>query len=244
MTALTVTYIGKAATFALMSGFPLVLLGQWDALWSRVILAIGWAFLGWGMAMYLWSGVLYLVQVTMVIRQLPRHAPGSGGMADDERALGGYSPDAGRNAHASGRADADPGAVAAAVAAVRPPRPRVRRRRRAAHGRHGPRAAASNWSWQILAGLLVDGGLRRGRRAGAVRRPRHPGEPGRCSPPACRTRQRATDDATARRDALAGQVEAERRSRLEGDERGRTVAGRPRRRGVRRGGHAPSTGPG
>jgi cardiolipin synthase len=72
LTALTVTYVGKAATFALMSGFPLVLLGQWDALWSRVILAIGWAFLGWGMAMYLWSGVLYLIQVTMVARQLPK----------------------------------------------------------------------------------------------------------------------------------------------------------------------------
>jgi cardiolipin synthase len=79
LTALSVTYVGKAATFALMSGFPLVLLGQWDALWSRVILAIGWAFLGWGMAMYLWSGVLYLVQVTLVVRQLPRHAAGSRG---------------------------------------------------------------------------------------------------------------------------------------------------------------------
>ena len=75
LTALTVTYVGKAATFALMSGFPLVLLGQWEALWSRVILAIGWAFLGWGMAMYLWSGVLYLVQVTMVVRRLPKRDP-------------------------------------------------------------------------------------------------------------------------------------------------------------------------
>src|ERR1700754_4385159 len=72
LTALPVTYIGKAATFALMSGFPLILLGQWDALWSRVVLACGWAFLVWGMAMYLWSGVLYLIQVAMVMRQLPR----------------------------------------------------------------------------------------------------------------------------------------------------------------------------
>ena len=70
-TALPVAYVGKAATFALMSGFPLVLLGQWDALWSRVILAIGWAFLIWGMAMYVWSGVLYLIQVRMVFA-LPR----------------------------------------------------------------------------------------------------------------------------------------------------------------------------
>lgn len=76
LTALTVTYVGKAATFALMSGFPLVLLGQWDALWSRVILAIGWAFLGWGMAMYLWSGVLYLLQTAMVVRQVPRRVAG------------------------------------------------------------------------------------------------------------------------------------------------------------------------
>jgi cardiolipin synthase len=72
LTALPVTYVGKAATFALMSGFPLILLGQWDALWSRVVLACGWAFLAWGMVMYLWSGVLYLVQVTMVVRQLPK----------------------------------------------------------------------------------------------------------------------------------------------------------------------------
>src|SRR5690242_6245431 len=72
LTALPVTYVGKAATFALMSGFPLVLLGQWDALWSRVVLACGWAFLVWGMAMYLWSGVLYLIQVAMVVRQLPK----------------------------------------------------------------------------------------------------------------------------------------------------------------------------
>jgi len=72
VTALPVTYVGKAATFALMSAFPLILLGQWDALWSRVVLACGWAFLIWGLAMYLWSGVLYLIQVAMVVRQLPK----------------------------------------------------------------------------------------------------------------------------------------------------------------------------
>ena len=72
LTALPVTYIGKAATFALMSGLPLILLGQWDALWSRVILACGWAFLIWGLLMYLWSGVLYLAQVGLVLRRLPK----------------------------------------------------------------------------------------------------------------------------------------------------------------------------
>ncbi|MGV0873946.1 CDP-alcohol phosphatidyltransferase family protein [Mycolicibacterium sp. XJ879] len=72
LTALPVTYIGKAATFALMSGLPLILLGQWDALWSRVILACGWGFLIWGLAMYVWSGVLYLLQVGLVIRRMPK----------------------------------------------------------------------------------------------------------------------------------------------------------------------------
>ena len=71
LTALPVTYLGKAATFALMSGFPWVLLGQWEATWSRVALACGWAFLLWGVALYLWSAVLYLIQVAMVVRRLP-----------------------------------------------------------------------------------------------------------------------------------------------------------------------------
>ncbi|CAJ1503025.1 CDP-alcohol phosphatidyltransferase family protein [[Mycobacterium] burgundiense] len=72
LSALPVTYIGKAATFALMSAFPLILLGQWDALWSTVIGALGWGFLVWGLGMYLWSFVLYLIQVGMVVRQLPK----------------------------------------------------------------------------------------------------------------------------------------------------------------------------
>lgn len=72
LSALPVSYVGKAATFALMSGFPLVLLGRWDALWSRVVGACGWAFLGWGLYMYLWAFVLYLVQMVLVMRRLPK----------------------------------------------------------------------------------------------------------------------------------------------------------------------------
>jgi cardiolipin synthase len=72
VTALPVTYIGKAATFALMSGFPLILLGQWDSGWSRAAGAVGWAFVIWGTGMYLWSAVLYLIQVRLVVLRLPR----------------------------------------------------------------------------------------------------------------------------------------------------------------------------
>ncbi|MDM4139515.1 MULTISPECIES: CDP-alcohol phosphatidyltransferase family protein [Mycobacterium] len=72
LTALPVTYIGKAATFALMSGFPLVLLGTWDALWSRVIGACGWAFLIWGMYAYLWAFAQYAAQMVLVLRRMPK----------------------------------------------------------------------------------------------------------------------------------------------------------------------------
>ena len=71
ITALPVIYVGKAATFALMSAFPLILLGQWDAQWSRVVLACGWAFLIWGVYMYLWSFFVYAWQVVTVLHRMP-----------------------------------------------------------------------------------------------------------------------------------------------------------------------------
>jgi cardiolipin synthase (CMP-forming) len=77
-TALPVIYIGKAATFALMSAFPLILLGHYDSTWSRVVLACGWAFLIWGTYFYVWSFVLYAVQVTLVMRRLPPVRSGRG----------------------------------------------------------------------------------------------------------------------------------------------------------------------
>jgi CDP-diacylglycerol--glycerol-3-phosphate 3-phosphatidyltransferase len=74
LSALPVTYIGKAATFALMSAFVWILLGQWDALWSRVIGALGWGLLVWGIGLYLWSLVLYIIQLVMVVREVPKVA--------------------------------------------------------------------------------------------------------------------------------------------------------------------------
>ena len=75
LSALPVTYVGKAATFCLMVGFPLVLLGTYDAQWSRVVGAFGWAFLIWGLYMYLWSFVQYAVQTTLVMRRMPKLNP-------------------------------------------------------------------------------------------------------------------------------------------------------------------------
>ena len=79
LTSLPVTYIGKGATFGLMSGFPLILLGQFDGLWSRVVLAIGWGFAIWGFALYLWSFVLYMAQFVLVMRRVPKLTGAAGG---------------------------------------------------------------------------------------------------------------------------------------------------------------------
>lgn len=77
LAALPVTYVGKAGTFALMSAFPLILLGQLgDAGWTRPALACGWAFLIWGLGMYLWAFVLYLIQIVLVVRRMPKVGDG------------------------------------------------------------------------------------------------------------------------------------------------------------------------
>lgn len=72
LTALPVTYIGKAGTFALMTAFPLILLGQCDTAGGPVVASVGWAFLIWGLGMYLWAFVLYLIHVALVARTMPK----------------------------------------------------------------------------------------------------------------------------------------------------------------------------
>ncbi len=145
-------------------------------------------------------------------------------MVDPARALGGYSPEAGRrNAH---QADAptlipvpsllrsllsdhlDPGYAAAA----------------AERRNGGPRGRAWERTWQVLAALAVATVF-----AAAVAQAQSVA-------PAAREAQRTlsgnvrsaeatADEVTARRNTLAAEVDAERRSRLEGDARGQQLLG-------------------
>jgi cardiolipin synthase len=65
---LPVTFIGKAATFALLMGFPFLLLGGEPggaAQWSTVV---GWLFTVIGLGLYWWSAVVYLGQVRSLTR--------------------------------------------------------------------------------------------------------------------------------------------------------------------------------
>jgi len=64
---LPVSFLGKAATFNLLCGFPLLLLGEGDSLVSEIAHAFGWAFAIWGTALYWWAGVLYAVHVQRLV---------------------------------------------------------------------------------------------------------------------------------------------------------------------------------
>ncbi len=67
---LPVHFLGKAATFNLLYAFPMLLaaLPARDDVLSTVFRPLGWAFATWGSLLYLWAGVLYVVQVRQVVR--------------------------------------------------------------------------------------------------------------------------------------------------------------------------------
>jgi CDP-diacylglycerol--glycerol-3-phosphate 3-phosphatidyltransferase len=71
---LPVHFLGKAATFNLLVGFPLLLLSQVDGF--AAVAPFAWAFTIWGSALYCWAGLLYLAQVATLIRADSREVPG------------------------------------------------------------------------------------------------------------------------------------------------------------------------
>ena len=55
-----VTYLGKAATFNLLYALPPLLLTEsTDAGLADLAFIFGWSFAGWGIALYLWTGIGY-----------------------------------------------------------------------------------------------------------------------------------------------------------------------------------------
>ncbi|MEV1290927.1 CDP-alcohol phosphatidyltransferase family protein [Pseudonocardia sp. NPDC049635] len=69
-----VVYLGKAATFVLLYAFPLLLLGDGPSTAEAVVRVIAHAFAIWGVALYMWSGLLYLAQFVLAVRR-PLPAP-------------------------------------------------------------------------------------------------------------------------------------------------------------------------
>ncbi|MFN8171598.1 MAG: CDP-alcohol phosphatidyltransferase family protein [Candidatus Nanopelagicales bacterium] len=65
--ALPVTYVGKAATFCLLWGFPLLLLAD-NPVFGTAAAAFGWAFALWGTYLYWWAGLRYVQQANALGR--------------------------------------------------------------------------------------------------------------------------------------------------------------------------------
>lgn len=68
LAALPVHYLGKAATFVLFVGFPMLLAGAGPAGWQTVVEVFGWALVIWGLGLYWYGAVLYLEQTLRIVR--------------------------------------------------------------------------------------------------------------------------------------------------------------------------------
>ena len=66
-----VTYLGKAATFNLLYAFPFLLLTLSETNWvSHLSFVLGWAFSVWGVALYLYTGLIYFREGLRDLAQL------------------------------------------------------------------------------------------------------------------------------------------------------------------------------
>jgi cardiolipin synthase (CMP-forming) len=63
-----VVYLGKAATFLLLWAFPLLLAGLQTGWFADLCRPTGYAFAIWGSALYLYTGALYLAQISLALR--------------------------------------------------------------------------------------------------------------------------------------------------------------------------------
>jgi cardiolipin synthase (CMP-forming) len=65
---LQVSFLGKAATLALLYAFPLLFLGAHTASYSETARVAGWAFAIWGSALYWCAALLYVEQARRILR--------------------------------------------------------------------------------------------------------------------------------------------------------------------------------
>jgi cardiolipin synthase len=66
--AVSVSFVGKAATLCLMYAFPFLFLGAHGGVASEVVRIFGWAFAIWGIALYWWAALLYLTQIRDLVK--------------------------------------------------------------------------------------------------------------------------------------------------------------------------------
>jgi cardiolipin synthase len=64
---LRVSFVGKAATLALLYAFPLLFLGSHPTSYATLTRVFGWAFALWGTALYWWAAALYTEQARRLL---------------------------------------------------------------------------------------------------------------------------------------------------------------------------------
>ncbi len=75
--ALKVSFVGKAATLALLYAFPLLFLGSHQSSYAQVAAVFGWAFALWGTALYWWAAALYIEQARRLLAADRASTPGA-----------------------------------------------------------------------------------------------------------------------------------------------------------------------
>jgi cardiolipin synthase (CMP-forming) len=66
-----VLYLGKGATFLLMCALPLLLGAVAVPAAAPLVEPLGWAALIWGTVLYVWTGLLYVLQAVRIARNVP-----------------------------------------------------------------------------------------------------------------------------------------------------------------------------
>jgi cardiolipin synthase (CMP-forming) len=72
---LQVSFVGKAATLALLYAFPLLFLGAHATSYAEAARVAGWAFAIWGSALYWCAGFLYIIQARQLLAAEPPPQP-------------------------------------------------------------------------------------------------------------------------------------------------------------------------
>jgi cardiolipin synthase (CMP-forming) len=72
---LQVSFVGKAATLALLYAFPLLFLGSHPTSYAQIARIAGWAFAIWGSALYWCAALLYVEQARRLLRGDPEGRP-------------------------------------------------------------------------------------------------------------------------------------------------------------------------
>jgi cardiolipin synthase (CMP-forming) len=85
---LQVSFVGKAATLALMYAFPLLFLGSHATSYAEIARIAGWAFAIWGSALYWCSGLLYMEQARRLTRGDSAGRPAPGTMLGGDKEAG------------------------------------------------------------------------------------------------------------------------------------------------------------